>query len=136
VADDPASLLRQAAEVLRSTATAATPGPWSAEESTEYGFRVGTANQKAWVAWTGEYDDEPDQSRADARWIALAHPGLAGPLADWLEHAAKAHDATVQAAFDNWRGSNDTEARDRWIDRQTDQHALAVARTILGKETT
>jgi hypothetical protein len=131
----PHIMLRQAAQVLRDRAGEATSGPWSASEDTEHGFRVGTADGAAWVAWTGSADDEPDQSRADARWISLMHPGLAGPLADWLEHAAKAHDATVQAAHDNWRGSDDTEARDRWIDRQTDQHALKVARTILGKET-
>jgi hypothetical protein len=119
MSDQPAALLRQAAEKLRETAKHATPGPWSAEESTEYGFRVGTADQKAWVAWTGEYDDEPVESRADARWIALMSPALAGPLADWLESEA--------SYWANVYVGQPMPPRDHL--------ALAVARTILGKET-
>lgn len=53
-------------------------------------------------------------------------------LANWLEFAAREQDATNQAAQANWRGSTDTEARDRWIEKMTNHRALAVARALLG----
>lgn len=69
-----------------------------------------------------------------ARWIALMHLGIAEPLADWLESAARRQEATEQAAQVNWRGSSDAEARDRWVSKMTEHEALAVARALLGGE--
>jgi hypothetical protein len=138
VNDQPVDLLHQAAAKLREYAgmleLGDVHGPWVVHTGpTGYPQSVCNVGAPALICNTFT---SPKAVPAEANWIALMHPGLAGPLADWLEHAATAHDATVQAAADNWRGSDDTEARDRWIDRQTDRHALAVARTILGKETT
>lgn len=57
---------------------------------------------------------------------------LTEPIAAWLERAAREQDATQQAAQANWRGSDDTEARDRWIAKMTGHEALSVARALLG----
>lgn len=81
----PADELRTAAERLRKLAEAATDGPWTSEVSPVYGFRVGTTDKRAWVAFTGDYADEPDESGPDADWIATMHPGVGEKLARWLE---------------------------------------------------
>ncbi|WP_030917406.1 hypothetical protein [Streptomyces sp. NRRL B-24720] len=57
---------------------------------------------------------------------------LHAALADWLDAAAKAHNATVIGAASVWRREHEAAERDAWVAQQTDQHALAVARKILG----
>jgi hypothetical protein len=59
--------------------------------------------------------------------------GLADPVADWLDAAAHAHDATVRAAASVWPDPHETAERDAWVAKQTDQPALTVARQILGE---
>ena len=119
MSDSPAVVLRTAAARVRETARGATRGPWAAEESREHGFRVGTSDGQEWVAWTGAYDDEPDPSRADAAWIALMHPGLAEPLAMWLETEARSN-------------AGDEDHRQCAPDKCTTIAALAFAHIILG----
>ncbi len=137
MSDSPAVVLRTAAARVRETARGATRGPWAAEESREHGFRVGTSDGQEWVAWTGAYDDEPDPSRADAAWIALMHPGLAEPLAAWLEETADLHEQNTLPGHANiippgcqWCADEDWPCADT-------RRALAVAHIILGttKET-
>lgn len=125
----PAAELRQAAQRLRELAAAASSSPWEADHSIPYGHRVGPADGSDWVAWCGEHGEDTAAEHAD--YIAALHPGVAIALADWLEQAAKAADAAVIAARNVW-GSDEPEARDQWIAEMADQHALAVARQILG----
>ncbi|MEU3603758.1 hypothetical protein ABZ714_34385 [Streptomyces sp. NPDC006798] len=57
-------------------------------------------------------------------------PDLAAQLADWLDHAATAHDASVAAAASVWPDPADAAERIAWVARQTELPALAVARAI------
>jgi hypothetical protein len=103
----PAETLRAAAQHVREMAQQATPGPWVAN-----GAGVGT-----------DYtDNEPDLIVAvdafdpnDAAWMALMHPGLAEPLAAWLEMEAHMWDLRGNSAEGNTF------------------HALAAARALLGR---
>jgi dGTP triphosphohydrolase len=67
--------------------------------------------------------------------IQFMKPAFGKALADWLDDAAHRQRATEEAATRTWANSDDTEARDRWIAGMTDQHALAVARALLGEVT-
>jgi hypothetical protein len=79
--------MRAAAHKLRESAENATPGPW------------GTTPQDGVIAWRlgpGGFDDDYEyviedrqfEHDEDASWVALVHPGLAQPLAEWLEMEA------------------------------------------------
>jgi hypothetical protein len=112
--------LRAAAAKLRKTAKNATPGRWTAEHQSWAGDNavLSYATNGHAVAVCGEEVKGADHpASADAAWIALAHPGLAEPLAAWLEsaakHAGKVVDPANQAII-------------------ADQDALAVARVING----
>ena len=59
--------------------------------------------------------------------------GLADPVADWLDAAARDYEASVTAAADVFR--DDPVGRDRFLTTSPgapSPHALAVARQILG----
>lgn len=131
----PATELRRAARYLRGAATAdyVTPGPWIVHEA--YGFlRVDNDRDKTREAWTVKTGaDLADENRPTAEYIALMHPGVGVALARWLKGAARAHEATVQAAAQVF--GDDETARDEWIAKQTNGEALAVARAILGQVT-
>ena len=114
-----AAELAAAAQKLRKLAEAATPGPWVDEVSPVHGFRVGTADRAAWVAFTGDYADEPEESGPDAAWIAALHPGVGLALAGWLREVAQRVERVPSHATD------EPEAR----------YALAVARAVLGSGT-
>lgn len=108
VPDQPAALLRQAAEKLRSAATNATSGPWIVHEA--HGFLRVDNNRGHSGA------DLPEWNRDTAEYIALMHPGVGAALADWLENTAiKLHHST----HPEWQGN-------------VEPHALAVARQVLG----
>ena len=83
--------------------------------------------------------DEYRQAAAELRDVApmIDGPlaGLADPVADWLDQAAKHHDATVIGAASVWRRDHEAEERDAWVAKQTDHAALAVARRVLGTTT-
>lgn len=68
-----------------------------------------------------------DVARADM------HPAVGAALADWLEQAARAFDATVTGALHVWGDATDPEAAE-FIGRGPSggSEALAVARAISG----
>jgi hypothetical protein len=107
----PANEIHAASNRLLALTENATPGPWATAEGTiPHGYRVGTADETEWVAWTGAITE--DRSEADAAFIATMHPGVASALAAWLQ---------VEAfqVMHNGRTA-------------TTHHALAVARAING----
>jgi hypothetical protein len=72
--------LRAAAAKLREVAGKATDGPWhpdADELGRGWDLRSATDGHMAFGL-----------TKADAAWIALVHPGLAEPLAEWLEKTA------------------------------------------------
>lgn len=114
----PAETLRTAASRLRQLADAAKPGPWADKDSPLRGSCVGTA--EAWVAFCDDPGDEPQQSRQDAAYIAVMHPGVGRALADWLETVADEAEKHARGF-----GNCQTEI--------TDVHPIAVARAVLGE---
>ena len=105
-----AETLREAAALLRAGASEATPGPWMVTPA-----GVGLRTDAALVAGTalprlpgdrrhaGDYElhhivalhdanlpeDHGRELLASLRWAATVHPGLAEPLAAWLEREAR-----------------------------------------------
>ncbi|TPM76469.1 hypothetical protein FKO01_63850 [Mesorhizobium sp. B2-3-3] len=83
--------------------------------------------------------DEYRQAAAELRDLApmIDGPlaGLADPVADWLDQAAKHHDATVIGAASVWRRPDEAAYRDAFVTKHTDRAALAVARQLLGATT-
>lgn len=102
----PAEELRDAATKIRETAAKACDGPW---ENAEGVLWIGGAT---WGYAVPKSEFLPNG--ADPAWIALMHPGLAEPLAEWLEHEAYL-----------------VEKRDLSAEGNT-FHALKVARAING----
>ncbi|MFF8589954.1 DUF6221 family protein [Streptomyces sp. NPDC015220] len=66
--------ITQQVDRVQVAALDATPHSWRDETSPEHGFRVGTTDEAEWVAFTGGPDDDPKQSAADARHIAMNDP--------------------------------------------------------------
>lgn len=102
----PAEELRAAATRLRETAAEACGGPWENGD-----------DDLLWIGgsvWGYSVHKEGTFLAGDPAWIALVHPGLAEPLAEWLE--TEAHMA---------------EKRGNSAEGQT-FHALKVARVING----
>jgi hypothetical protein len=113
----PAQTLTAAAAKLRAFATEAghrAPGPWIVHEA--YGFlRVDNDRDKTKEAWTVKTGaDLAEENRPTAEYIALMHPGVGAALADWL---------------DSLTG---VEVSEHGPMAEEYQHALAVARAILG----
>lgn len=113
----PAQLLRAAAEKLRALANEANhraAGPWIVHEA--YGFlRVDNDRDKSKEAWTMKTGaDLAEENRPTAEYIALLHPGVGLALARWL---------------DSLTG---VEVGEHGPMAEEYQHALAVARTLLG----
>ena len=124
----PVETLQAAAAKLRELVKKATPGPWTAHSDG--------------LVWPERMGDPVSGSteQEDAEWIAFAHPGVAEPLADWLD--AQAEDLGWHMAA--WTHVNPGEesgffgqaARDpARLAQLTADHsgrALAVARVLLG----
>lgn len=133
--DNPAELLRHAATLIRSLGEHVSPGPWMTSNSRThwladdvvFGQSVWMANRISQVCNV----DYGQNRKPDAAWIALMHPGVGAALAEWLDYAARRHDALVQAAHQVW--ADDTAGRDKHITDETDQRALTVARALLGE---
>lgn len=106
----PAETLRAAAKLLREIAKNAAPGPWGVEYENSKSLSVLSYSGQAFVAFIG-VEDAPGV-RGDAAWISLVHPGLAEPLAAWLDATAEQYS----------RSGCEPAMADR---------ALAVARTVL-----
>lgn len=110
----PAEEMRAAATKLRETAKNAPRGPWEFVQDL-YWDRDAIVSPEA-LGWDAlVLDVHNDSEGPAARWAALAHPGLAEPLAEWLEHLAEILDETKDVHM-----------------RSNVQHALAVARIING----
>ncbi|MFJ6316034.1 hypothetical protein ACIQJW_08135 [Streptomyces californicus] len=153
-ADCPADLLRAAADLLRAAGRAATPGPWRRPLNTRYRCSVTgplpEGERGNWIDGIDPATEEREQvtvatipiwstgkhSRQrggrDLEYIALVHPGVGLALAAWLDRAAVEYDATVRGAAGVWSESGEERERDAWVERQTNPHALAVARQLLG----
>lgn len=91
----PAAELRAAAAKLRETAEQATAGPWQVRGGNQVSSNVVTLDGS--VVIDGGAHQSAKKAvvfgaalHADAAWIALAHPGLAKPLAAWLNDVADA----------------------------------------------
>ncbi|WP_030506421.1 hypothetical protein [Microbispora rosea] len=135
---NPVEELRAAANKLRETAKNATPGRWTSEHQSWAGDNavLSYATNGHAVAVCGEEIAGADHpASADAAWIALMHPGLAEPLAAWLEESANA--ALIHKPYSEYAGLPDH----RWCmacdDEECDglqnvDRAAAVARVILG----
>lgn len=121
---NPADELRAAAKLLRETASKATPAAkWQLLSYQIVGLYDEAADTVTDVAFT--YGNQPN-----ARWIALASPAIAEPLAAWLERAgddlsgAEAYLArTPGEIFDPFEYCDEPDSV---------RAALAVARAING----
>lgn len=119
-ADTPSALLSRAADLIRDTAAAATPGPWGS-----------TTDANADVTFFGRNDPETGQAlttiaglyhgehAATGRWIALMSPAVAPMIEKWLRDTA--------AYFD--------EFADYWVTiPEQARDALALASAVLGEK--
>lgn len=127
----PAEKLRAAAAKLREMAKGTTRGPWFVADCELY---------PRWILTNGK--TEPDSgyaadvfksyedgvgvtiSDADWAWMAFAHPGLAGPIAAWLEETARQFEMPPCDAPDG--ACNGCERRDDFV------YAFALAELING----
>ncbi|MEU1284945.1 hypothetical protein [Kitasatospora sp. NPDC005856] len=62
----------------------------------------------------------------------IANSNIAWALAKWLEREVRGITASEVAAAQVW--PDDPSARAAWIARQQPEHALAVARAVLGQD--
>jgi hypothetical protein len=114
VTDDPAALLRAAAEKLRSLVTflGDNRGPWYVGTPPS-GYPQSISNKGVPYCVADTHEDPSIPVFTIAPYIATMHPGVGRALADWLDAAAS--DAETIGP---------------------DPHALTIARQILVQETT
>lgn len=128
----PAVELRAAARTLRTLAKAATSGPWEDVSDADDGawprLVVNPGNHAEVLVVHEEIADYGVVTRPDTAWIARMHPGVAGPLAAWLESVAVRHTFTEESSG-RWCG----EDAERWPCDDV-AAALVVARVINGTE--
>ena len=120
MSDSPSAILSRAADLIRDTAAAATPGQWEAEEQGGERVELVLRSPSADVVVVHRFSPHPDSlNRADARWIALMSPAVAPMIEKWLRDTA--------AYFD--------EFADYWITiPEQARDALALARAVLGEK--
>lgn len=120
----PAETLRTAAGLLRETAsrTLGINRPW------RYSPGKPSDSVRTESGWEIAYGDDP----SNLRWIALASPTLAEPLAAWLEGAADDLGG-VEAYLARTAPGEISDPFDYVDEPNSCEHALAVARTILGR---
>ncbi|MFJ2568906.1 hypothetical protein ACIOYT_00600 [Streptomyces halstedii] len=157
-ADRPDDLLRAAAEKLHALATAASvdsSGRPTAQWAVRYqpGILPGAPPQTDRDCYLRAVDEADADGRGarsllhggggsrtrppsvepqHGRFIAAMDPGVGLALAAWLDRAAAEYDATVRGAAGVWSEPGEERERDAWVGQQTNQHALAVARQLLG----
>ncbi|MFE9850280.1 hypothetical protein ACFYPN_15920 [Streptomyces sp. NPDC005576] len=130
----PAATLRAAAALLRDRATAAIHDgrtTWSTGHTLGSRSPVVVDDQETPSVLIETFAARLERVNA---YLALLGPATGLALADWLDAAAVAHDATVTGAAGVWTDPGDAAERDAWVAKQTDQHALAVARQLLGED--
>ncbi|MFF5773875.1 hypothetical protein ACFY8V_32740 [Streptomyces californicus] len=138
----PADQLRAAADLLRAASTAAADHSGSSVwQSTRHfpdqpdsDFTTLTAGpgRPLHKGGGGGRGVAPYMHAPVSEYAALMGPGVGLALAAWLERAAVEYDATVRGAAGVWSESGEERERDAWVERQTNRHALAVARQLLG----
>lgn len=128
----PATELCAAAAKLRAVAEIATGGPWEIRPGNNVSSNIAASAVEGggWMVidgggWSEEVDGKLKAVvygaalNADAAWITLMHPGMAEPLAKWLEDAARGYEGFAEDH------GHDVAERVVW-------HALAVARVVNG----
>lgn len=133
---NPTTLLKEAASLLRDRATAAIHEgrtTWSTGHTLGSRSLVVVDDQEQPSVLIETYAARLERVNS---YLALVGPATALALADWLDQAAKHHDATVIGAASVWRRDHEADERDAWVAKQTDHAALAVARQVLGTPAT
>jgi hypothetical protein len=126
----PSSILSRAADLIRDTAAAASPGVWSATDLTDDGHPG---------VWWVDCDHTDDEGRTmstiadcdrgggpDARWIALMSPAVAPMIEQLLRSAAATCD---RAAREGWTAEEMREHADDDM-----RASFALARAVLGEK--
>ena len=144
----PAEELNTAATILREAGGNATAGDWQADPAHETSdFDVNSVGPKGAAPIAYDVDE------ADSRWVVVAQPSLAEPLATWLEAEAQRWNSEITRDIpecpacdgspgchheeeDFHDGGRDGSGCDRVYGATTDpcrcwDHALAVARSLM-----
>ncbi len=139
-ADTPSALLSRAADLIRDTAAAATPGPWFTHDThlnpgghtaTVLSGTYPEGQLRAWLpTWSHEPWDETRNVWNDARWIALMSPEVAGPVSEMLRRAASDYVVFVAA----WESRPRPEGEVARLIEEQFGGALALARAVLGEK--
>lgn len=121
----PSAILNRAADLIRDTAAAATPGPWFTHDThLNAGGHTATVlsgvypegQLRAWLpTWSHEPWDETRNVWNDARWIALMSPAVAPMIEAMLRAAA--------LSWARWEGAGIPLAEQR---RQVGKQAVAA----------
>src|SRR5690349_19276768 len=128
-----AEYLRETARLMRETAEAATPGPWTGGARMVNDRHFGRMSAITLDAPVGNLFAVIGRiTGADATHIAAWHPGVALAVADWLD--AEAQRWETREAFD--RTYNERPDAAILAAREKDaSHALTVARAWRGDRT-
>ncbi|OXS35408.1 hypothetical protein [Streptomyces sp. XY006] len=140
----PADELRTAAEKLRALASAAAAASGSPHWRATRLMRelpdatyttLGTVDGPPFLRGGGRGGPPAYVSAPIGDYIATMGPSVGLALADWLDQAARYHEAGIQAAGDVFR--DDTAGRAAFLTTgpgAPSEHALVVARTINGEQ--
>lgn len=125
---DHVALIREAAQLIRQRARAATVGPWVTDASEIYSEVQGGP-------WVGEtlHNDDPLVTAANAAHIASWHPGVALFVADLLEGAAHREEDYINALGHDHSQGEDVCGCDEPDRGDEAGLALAFARAYLGR---
>jgi hypothetical protein len=94
--ENPAEILRRAANLMRARTDAASPGPWHQLCMGSEGCSVindGHLRERKHVSFSGRKEWKADH--ADATYIASWHPLVTVAVADWLEGTADLADSLL-----------------------------------------
>lgn len=122
-------ILRRAAALMRERAEAATRGPWRSENypNGQAPLVIGEGMAVA------ETFDKTHLS--DANHIASWHPGVAVPIADWLDwvaHCREVIDGVAARVREQMREPKGPGKASQMFE-DTEVHALTIARAYLGE---
>lgn len=135
-----ATVLREAAALMRKRAEAATPGPWEAivcDSGISYRALTSDVVTAAMGDHVANADHDGDAEGphgaegADATHIASWHPAVALAVADWLDFVAAGREALDMVAKHK---GEPLPAPSSDLFRDTEARALAVATAYLGRQ--